>query len=339
MKYFRILGVLIGLSVAAFLIHKVGLASVRQSLGLLRWGYLFVILYPMSWMLLNTVGWWWAIHKPFQRIRLVRLAMIRLAGETFNSLLPSGYVGGEPLKAALLGRTIPLREATSSVLISKSAQSIAMILFVGVGLTAGKSTGPAVLHGPTLLALVLLSAGIALFTWLLAKRSFSRLARWIHGITGWPWLREQEPKLVALDESLGVFYRQGKGRFAMSIAWHMAGWIAGALEVAVIFMLLGHPLPLRQAWFIGAMGQLAAVAGMFVPAGVGLFEGAHYMAAAMLGLPPAVGLSVALIRRVREVFWDAVGVLLFWRLTRPASNGGGRAAGKDHGNIAKAAKV
>jgi len=98
--------------------------------------------------------------------------------------------------------------------------------------------------------------------------------------------------------------------------WHGAGWIAGAFEVAVIFYLIGHTVSWREAWFIGAMAQLAAVVGLLAPAGIGLYEGGHYLAAAALGLPPALGITVALIRRVREIFWDCVGLWIFWRLSK-----------------------
>ena len=56
--------------------------------------------------------------------------------------------------------------------------------------------------------------------------------------------------------------------------------------------MIGHRIHWREAWFIGAMAQLAAVVGLFSPAGVGLYEGGHYLAASMLGLSPvSVGVS------------------------------------------------
>jgi uncharacterized protein (TIRG00374 family) len=245
------------------------------------------------------------------------MASIRVAGETFNSLLPSGYVGGEPLKAKLLSNAVPMQEAASSVLIAKASQSIGLMLFLGLGLTLGHVSGPSPLtHGPTLVAICLLTIGIGIFTLLLAKGSFTWMGRWLHRITKFGWLQRQEDKLVALDESIGAFYREGKLRFMASIVWHCGGWLAGALEVAVIFYLIGHAITWRQAWFIGAMAQLASVIGLLVPAGVGLYEGGHYMAASLLGLDPALGLSVSLIRRVREVFWDMIGLFIFWRLSK-----------------------
>jgi uncharacterized protein (TIRG00374 family) len=323
MKIIRLLGIVIGAVIVTVLVREVGWSKIEHSLGMLGWGYAVVLVYPVSWILLNTAGWRMALHSQYASIRLSKLAQIRLAGETFNSMLPSGYVGGEPLKAKLLSRWIPLPEAASSVLIAKAAQSVGLVLFVGLGLIfGGNKKQQSILHHPaTLLSLVLLTTGIAIFILLLTRRSFSRAGRWLHQLTGHPWLQKQEAKLVALDDSIGAFYREGKGRFLGSVFWHIAGWLAGALEVAVIFFLIGHRIHWREAWFIGAMAQLAAVVGLFAPGGVGLYEGGHYLAASMLGLSPVLGVTVALIRRVREIFWDCIGLWLFWRLskTRPGT--------------------
>lgn len=317
MKIIRFLGIVLGVGIVGFLLHQVGWSSIRHTMTLLGWNYGIILVYPMAWIVLNTEGWRWALHKTYAGVSFHHLAEIRVAGETFNSLLPSGFVGGEPLKAKLLSDAVPLREATSSVLIAKAAQSVSLVLFLGLGLTLGKINEPSsVAERSTLAAVVLLTVGIGIFTTLLARGSFSRLGRWLHRVTRIHWLQKQETRLVALDESIGAFYREGKGRFIVSILWHGAGWLAGALEVAIIFYLVGHSIDWRQAWFIGAMAQLASVIGLFVPAGLGLYEGGHYLAASLLGLSPELGLSVSLIRRVREIFWDGIGLFLFWKLSK-----------------------
>jgi len=318
MQALRLCGVIVGVVVITLLIRQVGWKQLEQSLGMLGWAYGIVLVYPLIWIILNTTGWRFAFHAQYSHQPFFRLAQIRLAGEAFNSMLPSGYVGGEPLKARLLSRWIPIHEAASSIFIAKAAQSIALVLFVGIGLTFGTRRGQVKMahHPKTFLALVLLSIGIFIFTLLLTRRTFSRLGRWLQGLIGHPWLQKQEPKLIALDDSIGAFYRECKGRFIISVFWHFAGWVAGAFEVAVIFYLIGHTVTWREAWFIGSMAQLAAIVGLLSPAGIGLYEGGHYLAAAALGLPPELGVTVALIRRVREIFWDMVGIGIFWKYAK-----------------------
>lgn len=320
MRMLRYGGGIVGISVMGVLLHQVGWTSIRESLGMLGWGYLIVVAYPLTWMLLNTQGWKMALHRSAAKgLSFFDLVQVRTAGESFNVLLPSGYVGGEPLKAQLLSQWVSLAEATSSVLIAKAAQSVALVAFVGLGMTLCGKPGEdsPITHPPEAIALGLLTLGIVLFVILLSKGSFAVLGRRLHRLTNRSWFHRAEPHLKAIDSSIGAFYREGKGRFLSSIGWHLGGWVAGAMEVAIIFALIGHPVTWREAWFVGAVSQLAAVIGLFAPAGVGLYEGGHYLAAAALGMPPSLGVSVALIRRLRELFWNATGLWIFWRMSKP----------------------
>jgi uncharacterized protein (TIRG00374 family) len=320
MKLLRLLGILFGAALVFLLLRQVGITPVLITLRLLGWGYLIVLVYPITWMLCNTMGWRMACHPESLRVGIGKLLAIRLAGETFNSLLPSGYVGGEPVKAKLLSQSMPLREATSSVLIAKAAQSIGLLLFIGLGLTIGlPPTATAAQKEKAWLALAALTVGVGIFTVLLANRSFTRAGRVLFRLTGLRWLAAQERRLVALDESLGTFYRDCKGRFLASALWHGAGWIAGMFELVVIFTLMENPISWRQAWFMGALAQLGSVIGLISPGGVGFYEGGHYMAAVLLGLPPSLGLSASLIRRVREIFWDVVGLYFFSRYSKTSA--------------------
>jgi uncharacterized protein (TIRG00374 family) len=312
MKILRIAGVLIGGILVAVLIKEAGGTAILATLTVLRWKYLIVLAYPLIWIVLNTTGWRYALHPQNARIALLDMIKIRTAGETFNSLLPSSYVGGEPVKVQLLSRWVPLREAASSVLITKAAQSIGLLLFIGLGLTVGLPPNvPQADQIKAWIALGCLTGGVLTFTWLLAHQSFSRIGRFLHRVTRWPWLQRQEQRLVALDESLGMFYRDCKSRFAASVFWNGLGWIAGMFELVVIFILMGQPIPWRAAWFMAALAQLGSVIGLISPGGLGFYEGGHYMAAVLLGLPPSMGLSASLIRRVREIFWNLLGLYFF----------------------------
>jgi uncharacterized protein (TIRG00374 family) len=317
MKILRYAGLAAGGLLVAVLIRQVGWTPIRETLSVLGWSYAIVLAYPMTWMGMNTLGWYYACHARVTGLGLWDWFAIRTAGETFNSLLPSGYVGGEPVKAQLLSAWMPLREAASSVLVAKSAQSIGLLFFIGLGLVVGLPVTSAFEHRAKVwVALAVLTAGVGLFTYLLGRQSFSRLARFLQGITKWDWLKAQEKRLEALDASLGQFYRECRGRFAVSIFWHGVGWIAGMFELVVIFRLMGHPVNWQQAWFMGALAQLGSVMGLISPGGLGFYEGGHYMAAVLLGLPPELGVSASLIRRVREIFWSGVGLFFFGKYSK-----------------------
>jgi len=315
-KYLRFIGLLVGLSLLGYLIHQVGLSFIKESLGWLGWGYVLVLASALIWDWVNTIGFETAFSKKFLKTSFLRIFEIRLVGETFNSLLPSGYVGGEPLKIKFLAADMPVHEASSSVLIAKVAQSLSLVPYLVLGLTLTRP-GPSPLRGrAACVSISLLAAGICIFAFLIARGSFSQLGRFLHRWTRHAWLKHQEERLLALDESLREFFRHEKKRFLASFLWHCAGWFTSAMEVPLILYLLGHPITWREGWFMAAMAQLGSSVGVAIPEGIGFFEGGHYLAATLLGLPPSLGLSVALIRRVRELFWHGVGLLLFLHLSR-----------------------
>jgi hypothetical protein len=75
---------------------------------------------------------------------------------------------------------------------------------------------------------------------------------------------------------------------------------------------LGHPISLTDAWVIEAAVQLVRSGAFFIPAGIGMQEGAFFVIIALLTGQPALGLAVAAVRRFREVIWIAWGLVLGW---------------------------
>ena len=65
--------------------------------------------------------------------------------------------------------------------------------------------------------------------------------------------------------------------------------------------LLGHPVSLADALVIESLAQALRNAGFMLPGALAVQEGAIIGAAALVGVPPAAALAVALVRRAREV--------------------------------------
>jgi putative membrane protein len=319
MKYLRVLGIAVGLAMLTYLVHEAGFPMMRQSLGLLGWRYLIILVSALVWDWANTVGFEKAFRKTMLKTSFLKLFEIRIVGETFNALLPSGYIGGEPLKAKFLAADMPLHEATSSILVAKVAQSIALVIYIVLGLAIiPLDQGSPLAQRSVQIGIGLLAVGIGLFAALIARGSFSHWVSRLHRLTGHPWLKSQEGRLMRLDQSLQEFFRHEKKQFLASFLWHCLGWFISAMEVPLILYLLGAPITWQEGWFMAAMAQLGSSVAFAIPAGIGFYEGGHFLAARILGLPPSLGLTVGLIRRVRELCWDGIGILLFWHLSKAA---------------------
>ena len=69
-----------------------------------------------------------------------------------------------------------------------------------------------------------------------------------------------------------------------------------------------------EAWLLEALIQVLRIVTFFVPASVGLQEGGIILIFEQFGFSNPVSLTFAIIRRIREIFWIALG-LTFWSLT------------------------
>ena len=81
---------------------------------------------------LDAAGW--RVTFVHFRPKLWLLYLARLIGEAMNSITPTAYLGGEPVKRLVLQRFgVPLTEGATSVILAKTALTIAQIAFVVVG--------------------------------------------------------------------------------------------------------------------------------------------------------------------------------------------------------------
>ena len=68
-----------------------------------------------------------------------------------------------------------------------------------------------------------------------------------------------------------------------------------------------------EAFLLESTGRLIVVAFKFVPYRLGVDEAGSALVASALGLEPTVGVTLALVRKLRILCWNAVGVALFAR--------------------------
>ena len=136
--------------------------------------------------------------------------------------------------------------------------------------------------------------------------------------------------LVHADRAIATFYRRQPTRLTLSVLFNLLGWVAGAVETWLILRFLGAPLPAPTVLVIEAFGTGIRFATFFVPASLGTMEGGNVAIFLALGLDGALGLSVSLVRRVRQAAWVALGLVLLAREPTPTAAAlraaGGRAA-------------
>jgi uncharacterized protein (TIRG00374 family) len=117
--------------------------------------------------------------------------------------------------------------------------------------------------------------------------------------------------LGRVDDALAKFYRRAPGRLTLSIGFHFVAWLLGSVETWLILKVLGIEVSLATATVIEAFGTAIKVATFLVPASLGVLEGGFVATFATLGLSSTAAISFSLVRRVREAFWVALGLVAF----------------------------
>jgi len=305
-RAFRSLSVAIGLAILAILVALVGkdetLAATARALG---WQSLLVCLPFALIMAVDTLGWRYAFA--YDRVPFLRLMAARVAGEAVNVMTAVAPVGGDAIKVWFLGSHVPYRESVASVIVAKTTITLSQTLFLllGVAVALALSVDARLVAAMFWLLLVeLVGAGGFLFVQVtgLLGRGARRLARF------------GKLKAIAsaenLDQTLQSFYRRQWRRFSLSMGFHLLGWLMGVLETWLFLQVLHVPASLATAVVIETLGSAVRFATFFMPGSLGALEGANAAAFAALGFGAQAGLAFSLLRRLRQVVWIGLGVLV-----------------------------
>jgi len=301
-----------GVVLFAVLVQRLGPADVWSNLRLIGWGFVLVIGQEAVAYLLNTVGWRYAFASP-RPVPFRALLAARLAGEAINNLTPTATIGGEVVRARMLeGRCEP-HTAWASVAVAKLSQTAAQMLFVFVGLVAvvrdvplpdgfrrGLYIGLGAITVGLLLGIALQRRGLFGAAARLAERLGLRVPQALHA------------QLADLDAEIARVYAD-PAAFAISVAGFFGGWCMGAVEVYIVLSCLQLEPTWTRAFTIEVLAVAIDALFFFVPAKAGVQEGGKALIFSLLGLDPAKGLVLGIVRRVRELSWSLVGLVVLTR--------------------------
>ena len=277
-----------------------------------------VILLPYGFVyFLDTLGWRMAFGKSWPPgISLSQLIQIRWAGESVNNLVPSGYLGGEAVKAYLLHRAgISGVTATTSVIVSKTIQIMTQVLFIGLGAVLGAAY---LAPGSPVSRAMWFTAGAALvmLTLLLGAQYWGLFRILSHLATLWCplhlWLGRYESRLRKVDASVVSFFGCERRAFIFSAIAYFLGWLGDTIEVWLVGACLGWNIPWSHAIVIEAFIGVAKAMGSFMPASIGVQESGVVLLFRAFGLTSTEAMAYALIRRARELIYALVGLGLLW---------------------------
>ena len=276
---------------------------------------------------LAAIGWWFAALLAVDALMTLcdaaavhglargpggpsypRVVVAQVSGRAVNAVTPGGNLG-EALKASLLAEHADAPRVVAAVLyaaLTSFGVSLALIS-VGAPLTAVVLD----LHGGLRVALVVagvVAAAVLVTLIVLVRRGMLHALVWVaeklHLVSHERRAR-WEDKLVEIDERLRGVRDPGRMRRAtlFVVASKTLGWFSSWLIVAAA----GYQLGLGELAALLSAGVVLGWLSTLVPMGLGIAEGGNYGLFSIIGAPPALGVSLALAKRVLQIVYAIIG--------------------------------
>jgi hypothetical protein len=103
-----------------------------------------------------------------------------------------------------------------------------------------------------------------------------------------------------------------RAAIALSLGFHLAGWMIAAVETWVALALAGRPLGMPEAIAVEALVFALRGAAFIVPSSVGVQEGGYVVVGALFGVGPEAALALSLLKRARDLV-TGIPALLVWQ--------------------------
>ena len=313
-----------GLALLVWVVRQVGIAQVGADFRQLGWGLAAIVAIGGLRFLARAIAWRWCLDSPHQLSIADAFAAV-ICGDAIGNVTPLGPLVGEPAKAAFVRRRVPLAPAVAALAVENVLYTLSAAAMIAAGMVALlfrfqlppglRDVGEAAIAGTVILF------GVAL--WLLWRQP--ALVSRALGIAGpSSSLRRHADRVRALEEQIYGFAARRRAALPAVVLAETAFHALGVAEVHVTLTLLyGSPPPLVTSFILETTNRLITVVFKFVPLRLGVDEAGTALFTQVLGLGSQTGVTLAIVRKARVLFWMAAGALLLVRegfLTRSGQN-------------------
>jgi Lysylphosphatidylglycerol synthase TM region len=309
MKKGHLILALAGAASFAWVMAHIGLPAILQQLAGVRTALPIVLLMSLGRLLLQTTAWSQALRDQGVSVPPGTLMGVRLASQSMGYLTVLGPVLSEPLKIRLL--RAPAEPAMTATFLDDGVYWFTAIL---MGIAGWLCLPLVAVHGakvgPTVLVIVLLTATLVFMRrpkpalLALVRRLGNRAPRWL-------------VRAAIVEESLRN-YRLERPTVVNQMFWtDVTCQLLVAAEVVVVLRSLHLPVHFLAVLAIDGITRGLKLVTGWIPARLGSDESGAISAFAVTGFSPALGLTLALTRRVRDLLWALIGLCwLVWKSRR-----------------------
>jgi len=312
---------LLGALALGIMIYKTGIDNILRDIRQTGWWFVPIIGLWVIVYLINTYSFYIIIQDgspEAKRVGFFRLFKLVISGFAINYITPFGLMGGEPYKIIELQQSLGIQKATSSVLLSTMMHFVSHFIFWMVSIPLLLFLVP-VLSDVVELGMIL-SSGTSFLLLLWAFRVYTRggVDRAILLGSRLPFIgkrlrayrNQNREKIDQMDMLIAGLYKNRKRDFITSLLLELFSRFFLCIEVLLMMQAIGNPINFGQGVLIESIQSLVGNLLFFMPMQMGSREGGIVIVYGILSIPLAYGVFVSLCKRIRELFWILVGIVL-----------------------------
>jgi hypothetical protein len=304
---------LLGLALFVYVVWRAGVGEIWDDIRRLGAGFLVIILLSGLRFVVRAYAWTLCFERG-QRLRFRDAFRAYLTGDAVGNVLPLGIVVSEPTKVYFVRDRVPLVAAMSAIAVENIFYSLSVALFVFSGaaallllvpVTSGiRWTAMGILAGVA----IVIAVGVALARAELRLLSGVAERLYARGV-GRRVLETKRATLRSLEDRVYGFYERSRRRFLPILLLELSFHMLGVAEAYVTLSFIGDAPPtLLAAFVLESVNRVINVVFKFVPMRVGVDEAGTGWITKALRLGAATGVTLAIVRKARMLFWTAIGV-------------------------------
>ena len=310
---------LLGLVLFAYFVSHAGVGEIMSGIQRLGAGFILILAVSSLRNVVRALAWTRCIEPP-HRLPFRSAFAARLMGDALGNIIPFVSVAvSEPSKAVFVKDRVPLMVGLSGLAIENIFYALSVTLFIFAG------TATLLLTFSLPKGLRYASIGALVTTLLILPLIYLIIRgqiRFLSGVLGYfgdrgvarKFIDKLKPRAQSLEERVYGFYSTSQRSFISIFALDMCFHVAGVLEIFITLSFISPIAPtLTQCFILESVNRIINVAFKFIPLRAGVDEGGTGQVSKVLGFAKDIGVTLAIVRKGRDIFWAAIGLLLIWK--------------------------
>ena len=304
----------LGIALFVWYVRRIGAAEIWDGLRSVGWGFIPIIAVAGVRFALRA----WALTiclEPAARPQFGTVFAGVLAGDAIGNLTPLGLIASEPTKAAFIRRGGSIGPAIAAVAVETLIYTLSvagMIAATTIALVLSFDLSAEMRRAAWIAIAVITSGFVATAILRLAPAGDRRPP----AVDGARRLANAGviAKLHDLEQQIFSFASRRRDAIVPVVAAELTFHVLGVLEIALtLWLILGARPPLLTAFILEGANRLVQVVFKPVPLRAGVDEITTGTFTRLLEYGATLGATMAIVRKVRTIFWVLIGTMLLVR--------------------------